>query len=165
MMEGLVFFSICCCCTLMCKDEEWILRHNTHHWKLQCQFLWLFTAWQKSRRFVQQTVQEVCLNPKHLLSKQEKKRKKQNAIIVFLLKAKVWFCVVYLFFFSTVLGLCECQHVLWHMVFPNRNWPSSPLSSSSSPGGFKSQDNLLLLPNSPLKFHLLPTVKLSLVLL
>lgn len=68
---------------------------EAQYWTLQCQFLWFFTAWQKSRRCVQQIVQGACLNPNICF---QSERKKQNAIFVFHLKAKVKFCVVYPFF-------------------------------------------------------------------
>lgn len=105
---------------------------------------------------------------KHLLSKREKKTecnfclpfKSQGEILCglsfFPFKSQDEILCGLSFFFPTVLYLWYCQHVLWHegLLFPKGNCPSLPFSSSSSPGGFKSQDNLLLLPNSPLKFNL-----------
>lgn len=104
MMEGSAFSSVCCCCTLMCKDEKWILRRNTL----------LKAPVPISVAFHSLTEKQVCAaNSAGSLSqsqtpafKAREKRKKQNAIVVSYLKVKVRFCVVYLFFSFPLCWVC-----------------------------------------------------------
>lgn len=87
-MEGLGFFSICCCCTLMCKDEEWMLRHNTL-WKAAMPISLAFHSLTDK--------QKVCaVNSAGSLSqsqtsafKAREKTKKQNAVVTLSLKAEI----------------------------------------------------------------------------
>lgn len=160
-MEGLGFFSICCCCTLMCKDEEWMLRHNTLRKAAMPISLAFHSLTDKQKVCAVNSAGSLSQSQTSAFKAREKTQKAEwSCYIEFKSWDSAWFILV----FSIALGLCYCQHVLRHkgLVFPNRNWPSSPFCCSSSPGGFK-----LLLPNSPLKFHLISshTVKLSLVLL
>lgn len=129
-----------------------------HCWKLQWQFLYLFTAWTEKQEVraancaggLSFLIPNICF--------QSKRRGglggKQNEIVIFSLTPKVRFCIVYPWFShcagsvlaaSMSYGTRTCGLSL---VSPSWNCPSSPLCCSSSPDGFKAQGKLLLPPNS-----------------
>lgn len=95
----------------MCKDEEWILRHNTL----------LKAPVPISLAFHSLTEKQVCAaNSAGILSQSQTsafkaREKKTNAECNYciLFKSQGEICVVYPCFFSIVLCLCYCQHVLW----------------------------------------------------